>query len=38
MIAHIAGGGDILVQIFGEGLPRWAAKIVYGPPLCLLFI
>jgi len=29
MIAHIAGGGDILVQIFGDWIPHWAAKIVY---------
>lgn len=29
MIAHVAGGGDILVQIFGDSFPRWLSKIVY---------
>lgn len=29
LIAHVAGGGDILVQIFGDWLPDWAAKILY---------
>lgn len=29
LIAHVAGGGDILVQIFGKNLPLWAAQIFY---------
>ncbi len=29
MIAHVAGGGDILVQIVGDWLPGWASKIIY---------
>jgi len=29
MIAHVAGGGDILNAIFGNTLPHWLSKIIY---------
>lgn len=29
MIAHVAGGGDILVQIVGDWMPPWLSKIIY---------
>lgn len=29
MIAHVAGGGDILQQIVGDWLPPWVAKVIY---------
>lgn len=29
MIAHIAGGGDIVAEISGGAIPQWAATIIY---------
>ena len=29
MIAHVAGGGDILNEIFNNSLPHWASQILY---------
>ncbi|NDD58456.1 MAG: tyrosine transporter [Chlamydiae bacterium] len=29
MIAHVAGGGDILVEMTSGALPRWSAAILY---------
>lgn len=29
MIAHVAGGGDILSQILGDNVPRWLTKVIY---------
>ncbi|MCX6990425.1 MAG: GerAB/ArcD/ProY family transporter [Chlamydiae bacterium] len=29
MIAHVAGGGDVLSQLISGSLPRWASALVY---------
>lgn len=29
MIAHVAGGGDVLAEITGGAIPSWAAAIIY---------
>jgi tyrosine-specific transport protein len=29
MIAHVAGGGDVLSQLSGGSLPRWASALIY---------